>query len=138
MAQLLQNVISPASAKNHNLYLAGLGGSAHIPAMGNDEKNGGPNHLRAWREHRKLSQGELADLVGTTQSQIAHLENGERALSAKWLRKLADALKSTPGHLLDHDPQALPSDIVEIWLDATAEQRRQLIDMAHVIVRKRA
>ena len=138
MAPLLQNVITPARANYHNLYLAGLARTAHTLRMANDEKNGGPNHLRAWREHRKLSQGELADLVNTTQSQIAHLENGERALSAKWLRKLADALHTTPGHLLDHDPRALPSDIVEIWLDATAEQRRQLIDMANVIVRKRA
>jgi len=104
--------------------------------MATDDKNGGPNHLRSWREHRKLSQTELADLVGTTQSQITHLESGERALSAKWLRKLADALKTTPGHLLDHDPNNLPTDIVEIWLDANAEQRRQLIDMANVIVRK--
>lgn len=138
MAPLLQNVIPPASANYHNLYLAGLARAAHTIRMANDEKNGGPNHLRAWREHRKLSQGELADLVNSTQSQIAHLENGERALSAKWLRKLADALKTTPGHLLDHDPRSLPSDIVEIWLDATVEQRRQLVDMANVIVRKSA
>lgn len=111
---------------------------AHYANMGSDDKNGGPNHLRAWREHRGLSQTELAERVGTTQSQITHLETGDRALSAKWLRKLADALNTTPGHLLDHDPTTLPSDIVEIWLDATAEQRRQLIEMANVIVRKRA
>lgn len=106
--------------------------------MANDDKNGGPNHLRAWREHRKLSQGELADLVGTTQSQVAHLESGERALSAKWLRKLADALRTTPGHLLDLNPETLPTDIVEIWLDASVTERQQLLDMARVIVRKTA
>jgi len=104
--------------------------------MQNDEKNGGPNNLRAWREHRGLSQNELADMVDTTQSQITHLENGERALSAKWLRKLAKALRTTPGHLLDHDPRNLPTDIVDIWLDADPDERRQLIDMAKVIVRK--
>lgn len=104
--------------------------------MDSEEKNGGPNHLRAWRTHRNLTQTELADLVGTTQAQINHLECGERALSAKWLRKLADALKTTVGHLLDHDPGELPTDIVEIWLDANLEQRRQLVDIAKAIVKK--
>jgi len=138
MPGILQNVIIDASGKNHNLYYTGINSGAHDAVMENTDKNGGPNHLKAWREHRKLSQVELADLVDSTQSQIAHLENGERALSAKWLRKLADALHTTPGHLLDHNPGELPADIVEIWLDANLEQRRQLIDMAHVIVRKHA
>jgi DNA-binding XRE family transcriptional regulator len=55
-------------------------------------KNGGPNHLKAWRLFRKLTQEQLAGAVGTTQHQIAFLENGDRALSAKWLRRLAPAV----------------------------------------------
>lgn len=98
--------------------------------------NGGENHLKAWREFRGMTQGDLADAVDTTQGQIAHLEADRRALSAKWLRRLAPALKTTPGHLLDHDPSALPTDIVEIWLDASPEQRTQLVKMAKVIVNK--
>lgn len=99
------------------------------------EKRSG-NNLRAWREHRKMSQTELAEAVDTTQGQIAHLETGRSQLSEKWLRKLADALRTTPGHLLDHDPNDLPTDILEIWLDATEEERRQLSDMARIIVKK--
>ena len=136
MAPILQTVIDSASGKYHTLYLADDCPAAHTAMMGNHDKNGGPNHLRAWREFKKLSQDELADVVGTTQSQIAHLEAGERALSAKWLRKLADALKTTPGHLLDHDPSALPTDIVEIWLAASPDERRQLINVANAIVRR--
>lgn len=99
-----------------------------------DNINGGENHLKAWREFRGMTQDDLADAVGTTQGQIAHLEADRRALSAKWLRRLAPALKTTPGHLLDHDPSTLPTDIVEIWLDASPEQRTQLVKMARVIV----
>lgn len=106
--------------------------------MTHDDKNGGPNHLKAWREHRGMSQVDLAEAVDTTQGMIAHLESGRSAMSAKWLRRLADALRTTPGHLLEHDPSALPTDIVEMWIDATPEQRAQLIDMAKVIVRKQA
>lgn len=82
--------------------------------MGTD-KNAGPNHLRAWREFRKLTQAELAELIGTNQNMIGYLENGERGLSAKWLRRLAPALETTPGMLLDHDPRELPTDVIDIW-----------------------
>jgi transcriptional regulator with XRE-family HTH domain len=99
------------------------------------DKNDGPNFLRAWREFRKLTQAELAEKVGTNQNMIAYLENGERGLSAKWLRKLAPALGTTPGHLLDHDPNDMSADIFDIWMHADLRQRRQLSDIAKTIVK---
>jgi len=103
--------------------------------MSTIDKNAGPNYLKAWREFRKLTQGDLAEKVGTNQNMIAYLESGERGLSAKWLRKLAPALETTPGHLLDHDPNELPADIIDIWMHADAGQRRQLTDVVRALVR---
>jgi transcriptional regulator with XRE-family HTH domain len=99
------------------------------------DKNGGPNNLKAWREFRKLSQEALAAKVGTTGTVISMLESGDRGLSAKWLRKLAPALNIQPGHLLDHDPNDLPTDILEIWMSADPDQKRQLVDVAKALVR---
>lgn len=93
--------------------------------MGNDSKNGGPNHLKAWRDYRGLSQNQLAERVGTNANMIGYLESGERGLSAKWLRRLADALDTTPGHLLDHDPHELPTDILDIWTHIAKRDREQ-------------
>ena len=104
-------------------------------AMTSDDKNGGPNHLRAWREFRGLSQQQLAKEVDTTQHQIAYLESGERGLSAKWLRKLSPALDTTPGMLLDHDPNDLDSDMIEIWATASNRQKRQLAEIARTILK---
>lgn len=73
------------------------------------------NHLRAWREFRRMTQEELAEKVGTTGAVISLIESGARGLSDKWLRKLAPALNTTAGHLLDHDPNDLPTDIIDIW-----------------------
>lgn len=73
------------------------------------------NYLRAWREFRHLTQDELAEKVDTTGSVISLLENGSRKLSPKWLRRLAPALNTSPGYLLDHDPNALPTDVLDIW-----------------------
>lgn len=107
----------------------------HIVTMHDQAKNGGPNHLKAWREHRGLTQAELADKVGTNSNMIGYLEAGERGLSAKWLRRLADALGITPGHLLDHDPRELPTDILEIWMSADPSVRRQIAEVAKTLIR---
>lgn len=93
--------------------------------MANDDKNGGPNYLRQWREHRKMTQAELAEAVDTSANMIQYLEKGERGLSAKWLRRLADALDTTPGHLLDHDPTELDADILDIWSHIGKRDREQ-------------
>lgn len=81
------------------------------------------NNLRAWREFRQMSQAALAEHAGTTASVISLLETGDRKLSPKWLSRLAPALNTTPGFLLDHDPKDLPTDVLEIWADIPGEDR---------------
>lgn len=99
------------------------------------DKNGGPNFLRAWRIFRKLTQEQLAEKVSTNPNMIQYLETGERGLSAKWLRRLAPALDTTPGMLLDHDPGELDADIIDIWAHAGSREKRQLSEIAKTIVR---
>lgn len=97
------------------------------------EENGGPNHLRAWREYRGLSQPELAERIGTSHQVIGYLERGRTQLSAKWLRKLAPALDTTPGMLLDHNPNDLSTDIIDIWSHMDKRQQRQIADIARTL-----
>lgn len=103
--------------------------------MADNDSNGGPNHLRAWREFRGLSQTELAEKAETTHQVIGYLERGRTQLSAKWLRKLAPILGTTPGMLLDHDPHELPGDVISMWTHASARERRQIADIAKTITR---
>lgn len=105
--------------------------------MDDDDKNGGPNHLRAWMLHRDIKGVDLAKALGgnVTPGMVSDLANGNRALSAKWLRRLAPLLGTTPGMLLDHDPREVSADLLDIWGHADPSQRRQLIDVAKAIVR---
>lgn len=48
--------------------------------------------VRVWREHRGLSQAQLAKQAGVTQGAVAQLESGSRRGSVTLLRKLAIAL----------------------------------------------
>jgi transcriptional regulator with XRE-family HTH domain len=132
---LLSQIVSlDASPNFHNLCVPHLVTECDIARMGGD-KNGGPNHLRAWRIFRCLTQEELAAKVGTNANMIQYLETGERGLSAKWLRRLAPELDTTPGLLLDHDPETLDSDLLEIYAHGDDRQRRQMSEIAKTLVR---
>lgn len=85
------------------------------------------NHLKAWRKFRHLTQEELADAVGTTKAVISNLETGARPLSAKWLDKFAPVLNTSPGYILDHDPNDLPTAVLDVWADIPTEQREQAL-----------
>lgn len=85
------------------------------------------NHLRAWREYRRLTQEQLAEAVGTAGNVIGLLESGERGLSHKWLLKLAPALGTTPGFLLDHSPYDLDTAFLDAALSVPKESREQAL-----------
>src|SRR5579864_4577545 len=87
------------------------------------------NYLRAWREHRGMTQAKLAEAVGTSGAVISLLESGDRGLSDKWLRKLAPVLRTRPGHLLETDPHDVESDILEIWSEIPEDRREQARDV---------
>jgi transcriptional regulator with XRE-family HTH domain len=133
-ALLSQIVSALSSPKSHSLCVERLTGWAQNVGMDDQDKNGGPNHLRAWRTFRNLTQSELAERVGTNTNMIGYLESGERGLSAKWLRRLAPALNTTPGMILDHDPHDLDNDILEIWANADSRQKTQIREIARALL----
>lgn len=87
-------------------------------------------------EYRKVKGIDLAKALGgnVTPGMVSDLANSKRALSAKWLRRIAPLLRTTPGMLLDHDPRLLDDAIMEIWINASSDQQRQLVDLARVVV----
>jgi transcriptional regulator with XRE-family HTH domain len=91
--------------------------------MAGRTKTEAANHLRAWREKANLTQAQLAEMAGTKAGVISELESGRTQLGDKWLRRLAPLLGTRPGALLDHDPDSLPADILEIW--ATIPEEKQ-------------
>jgi transcriptional regulator with XRE-family HTH domain len=93
----------------------------HTAIMESEDRN----YLREWRRFKGMTQEQLAEKVGTTKAVISLLESEQRPLSSKWLRKLADALKTTPGRILDIDPTEASAEVLDIWDHiATADRPR--------------
>lgn len=130
----IANVVASAEIrKSYNDHA--MQGSHNAAMDDDDDKNGGPNHLRAWMKFRKVKGAKLAEALDITPGMVSDLANSKRALSAKWLRRLAPALGTTPGLLLDHDPHDLDRDVIDIWVNADAAQRRTLKDVAQALVK---
>jgi transcriptional regulator with XRE-family HTH domain len=87
------------------------------------------NNLRAWREYRHLSQAALGEKVGTADNVISLLESGERKLSESWLKKLAVALETTPGYLLDYDPEDIDTELIRAAQDVARGNRDQVLQI---------
>lgn len=101
-----------------------------------DEESQPQHHLRAWREFRGFTQDGLAAEVGTTGSVIHLLENGQRGLSDKWLRRLAKPLKTMPGAILDYDPNTVPTAVLEAWSDVPDDMKPTVMSILKTFHRK--
>jgi len=93
------------------------------------------NFLAAWRERKGLTQAELGVLVGTTGSVISLLESGDRQLSPKWLRRLADVFKIPTGYLLEHHPDNVPADVVETFASIPKEKQGDALAMLRALAK---
>lgn len=83
-----------------------------------------------------MTQERLANEIGTTAAVISLLERGERSLSPKWLNLLAHALKTTPGHILMHDPLSLDTQVLDVWADIPTEDRDRAIQILRAFSKK--
>lgn len=131
MVEDIQIVDFSTSPKDHGLSRDAPGPSRHTVDMDTD----GPNHLKAWRKHRRMTQQQLADAIAppTTKQVIQAIESGARGLSDKWLRRLAPALQTTPGFLLDYHPDQIDDDYLREVLEMPPERRRQAAAMLKLL-----
>lgn len=58
------------------------------------------NRIRQIREAQGLSQGQLGEMMGTTDATVQRIESGNRKLTESWLRRFAAALKVSHGEIL--------------------------------------
>lgn len=62
--------------------------------------------FRAWREHKGLTQEQLAERIDMSVSSISQIETGAQGFTDSTLMAIAEALDCEPGDLLSKDPRA--------------------------------
>jgi transcriptional regulator with XRE-family HTH domain len=127
MTETSQIAMYMSSVIPRNYDMAPLVSESQVARMPKKTSKQAANHLRAWREFRRMTQEQLAESVGTAGNVIGLLESGERGLSHKWLLKLAPALGTTPGFLLDHSPYDLDTSFLDAALSVPPENRAQAL-----------
>lgn len=80
-----------------------------------------PDHFLAeWREYRGLSQRELADMIGVSNSKVSRVENGETELRPGFAKKIAAFFKIPLAAIFTINPQGEGRMDAEM-LDAIAD-----------------
>lgn len=96
------------------------------------------NRLRELRKKASLTQVELADRTGVSQSAISQIENGEVSLNVPWMRSFARVLGCAPADLLEAEdnPDRLREDERELVLRYRSgnEQERQTLQRVSAAV----
>ena len=91
------------------------------------------HYIREWRHHRGLTLEQVAERMDMTPSHLSMLERGQRGYTQDTLEAMAAALRTDVGSLVKRDPSD-PDDIWAIWDKAKPDQRRQIMDVAIMLV----
>lgn len=78
--------------------------------------------LRAAREHNKLTQTQVAEIIGVAESSFSNMERGQQKLSLKRIIELCVLYKIKPGSVLDDCCDEL-IDLDEIHLEQNPDKR---------------
>lgn len=90
--------------------------------------------IKEWRNHRGLSQEQLADRLETSVASISRIENGTQPYTQDVLEALADALMTDPASLLMRNPQD-PEAMWSIWDQAKKGERQLIEELARSVVK---
>jgi transcriptional regulator with XRE-family HTH domain len=96
-----------------------------------------PRHyLREWRQYREMTLEQLAEAVGTTKGVISELELSKKGLSLKWLYRLAPALQTSPGMIVDYHPEMVDHEAMAAFLSLGGEEKNQVLKIIGALKRK--
>ena len=84
----------------------------------------------SWRNHRGLSQADLARRSGVPRSNLSNIERGKKDVSLQTLRMLAAALDVTPGALADGIPPE-PESLSQPANELTRETMERIARAVH-------
>jgi transcriptional regulator with XRE-family HTH domain len=89
--------------------------------------------LRHWREHRGLSQDQVAEAIGISKASVSRVENGITPYTQDVLEAYARVLGCTVADLVSRPPSD-PEGLWAIWDRLRAEDRRRAVVILRALV----
>lgn len=80
--------------------------------------------IKEWREHRGLTQEQVADRVGIAATTWGRIENGKSPYSQDFLEEAAYALNCEPWDLLNRDPSK-EGEVYDLMRHLDEAQKRE-------------
>ncbi|MFB6806936.1 short-chain fatty acyl-CoA regulator family protein [Streptomyces sp. NPDC056387] len=91
--------------------------------------------LRRLREERRMSQAELARMLGISPSYLNQMEHDSRPLTVPVLLRLTEAFGVDPGFFSERDTSRLVADLREALANEVADARVSPSDLAELAAR---
>lgn len=94
-------------------------------------------YLREWREHKGLTQEQLAGRMETTSPTISKKENEPDKVDIAWLRRFADGLNVSFADLFRDPARPTPQDLLRQAASAVpAERASEAAEFLEIIARR--
>ncbi|WP_133769095.1 helix-turn-helix domain-containing protein [Enterovirga rhinocerotis] len=92
------------------------------------------HYIREWRVHRGYSQEQVAEELSVSKATISRLETGDQPYGQRMLEALAKLFGTEPANLL-MPPLSDTEALWELWKQAQPLEKRQITDMARIILK---
>jgi transcriptional regulator with XRE-family HTH domain len=97
-----------------------------MPPIPKPKRQRQPTFLREWREHRQLTQEQLAERIGISQPTLGRIERGKVPYNQDFLEAAAEALATDAASLIMRNP--LQEDAIwSVWEGLGPAERQQAI-----------
>jgi transcriptional regulator with XRE-family HTH domain len=93
--------------------------------------------FREWREHRGLTQEQLAARLDTNKSAISKIENGQSAYNQSSLEAIAAALMCEPADLISRPPNVpgRGDSVDELLSSADSDTRKRVVEVVKTLLK---
>ncbi|MBP2278177.1 MULTISPECIES: helix-turn-helix domain-containing protein [Sphingomonas] len=101
-----------------------------------------PNRIRELRTAKRITLKAVAEALGTSQTQISRFEVGERPVTIDWLRRIAHALGTDAGDLLNSEDNRMAvrneaeRAVIEIMREGGTAASETVAELAAIVLRR--
>lgn len=84
-----------------------------------------------------MSLTNLSEIIGMTHGNLSLIERGIRSIRLGDLQRCAEILETDIFSLMTRGPDE-PMNILPLWAEADQDERKQIVELAKVILHKQA